>query len=273
MKPSSIRSYLFVPGNRADRFDKACAAGADAVIVDLKDAVALDEKSAARAAVDDWLSPATPVYLRINGADTEWFESDLALCGRAGVAGVILPKSERRDDLERVMQAGAPCILPLIETGAGFAAAEGIAAVRGVRRLLFGSIDFQLDMGIDGEGDPLLYFRSHLVLVSRLARIEAPVDGVTTAIDDDAQVFKDSARARALGFGAKLCIHPRQVAHVHAAFAPTEAEIAQARRVVDAADAANGAAVALDGRMVDRPVILKAQAILAEAGRRRGTPQ
>lgn len=148
------RSWLFVPGNRPERFDKACAAGADAVIVDLEDAVPPDEKDAARAALAGWLRPERPVVVRINGADSAWFEGDLALCAQSGLAGIMLPKAERCAELER-LGALAPTtpLLPLIETAAGFANAEALARGPGVRRLIFGSIDFQLDLGIAGDGE------------------------------------------------------------------------------------------------------------------------
>jgi citrate lyase subunit beta / citryl-CoA lyase len=125
-----------------------------------------------------------------------------------------------------------------------------------------------MDLGIDGEGEELLYFRSQLVLVSRLAGIQPPVDGPCTALDDAAQLSADTLRARRLGFGGKLCIHPKQVAPVNAAFAPSPEELAWAKRVLAAAAASDGAAVALDGKMVDRPVILKAEQIVRESARR-----
>jgi citrate lyase subunit beta/citryl-CoA lyase len=159
-------------------------------------------------------------------------------------------------------------LLPQIETAQGFENAYALASVPGVQRLLFGTLDFQMDLGIDGEGDELAYFRSEMVLVSRLAGIQPPVDGPSTALDDAAQVTADTHRARRMGFGGKLCIHPRQVAHVNAAFAPSVQDLGWARRVLAAAAAADGAAVALDGRMVDRPVILKAEQIVREAARR-----
>jgi citrate lyase subunit beta/citryl-CoA lyase len=258
------RSYLFVPANRPEMFDKACRAGADAVIVDLEDAVPFADKAAARAALAGWLSPQQPVLVRINGADTEWFADDLALCGAPGVRGVILSKAERADDIARLKDAGAPAILPLVESAAGFEHARAIAQAPGVERLLFGSIDFQLDLGIRGEREELLFFRSQLVLVSRLAGIGAPVDGVSTAIGDPAQLQGDATHARRMGFGGKLCIHPKQVAEVNRCFSPGEEELAWARRVLDAAAASNGAAVALDGKMIDRPVILRAREILGE---------
>jgi citrate lyase subunit beta/citryl-CoA lyase len=263
------RSYLFVPGNRPERFDKACAAGADAVIVDLEDAVPAAGKVAAREALAAWLSPRQPVLVRINGFDTEWFEDDLALCARAGVAGIVLPKAEHDASLAKLAAAGAAAILPLIESGLGLWNAAALARMPRVQRLVFGSIDFSLDMGIQEGHETLLYARSQLVLASRVAGVSAPVDGVTTTFDEPESVHADTLRARALGFGGKLCIHPKQVAPVHEAFAPTAEEVAWAGRVVAAAEAAQGGAVALDGKMVDRPVILIAQQMLEEAKRRK----
>jgi citrate lyase subunit beta/citryl-CoA lyase len=200
------RTYLFVPADRPERYAKALATGAGAVIVDLEDAVAPDAKAGARDALASWLArtPA-PVLVRVNAAETAWFADDLALCGHAAVAGVVLPKAERRADLAHASAiAAGKRLYPLIETAAGFDAMRTLAGAPGVERLVFGSIDFQVDLGIDGEGDELLCFRSQLVLVSRLAGIRAPVDGVSTAIDDAATLRADAERARRLGFGAKL---------------------------------------------------------------------
>ncbi len=258
------RSYLFVPGNRPERFDKALAAGADAVIIDLEDAVPEAEKDSARAAVQAWLSPEKAVLIRTNAAGSPAFRADLELCGHPGVAGIILPKAEALDD--QITGAAKP-IFPLIETAQGLWNALALAQTPGVQRLLFGSIDFQVDLGIAGE-EELGFHRAQIVLVSRVAGILPPVDGVTTAINDDAQIRSDTLRAKRMGFGGKLCIHPKQLAAVHAGFAPAADEVAWAGRVRDAAAAAGGAAVAVDGKMVDRPVMLRAEEILAEATRR-----
>ena len=152
----------------------------------------------------------------------------------------------------------------MVETAAGLQRAQALAATPGVVRLAFGSIDFQVDLGIEGDDDALLFFRSQLVLASRLASIAAPVDGVTVSTTDAGQLRHDTQRARRLGFGAKLCIHPQQVDTVHAVFAPSEAERDWAARVIAAMAQSAGAAVAVDGRMVDRPVLLKAQRIAAQ---------
>ncbi|MEK8051362.1 CoA ester lyase [Ideonella sp. DXS22W] len=265
-------SFLFVPGDRPERFDKALASGADAVIVDLEDAVSPAAKDTARAALDAWLAArpgdAPGVVLRCNGADTPWFAADLALARHAGVAAVMLPKSESPAAIARVTatRAGLP-VIALIESAAGLAQVRTIAATAGVQRLAFGSIDLQVDLGLrDATEDELLPWRLELVLASRLAGMAAPIDGVTTALDDAERLGADVARAKRLGFGAKLCIHPKQVATVRAGFRPTPAQLDWAQRVLAAAGSSGGAAVAVDGKMVDKPVLLRAQAILREAG-------
>ena len=263
------RSYLFVPANRPDRFDKALASHADAVIIDLEDAVPPDDKSTARNALAAWLSPAHPVIIRVNGADTPWFREDLTLARLPGVVGVMLPKAERIDEVFTVACVGAgTAVLPMIETAVGLANAQTIARAQGVERLVFGSIDFQLDLGISGDDVELASYRAQLVLASRLAGIAAPVDGVSTSIDDVDSLKVDAQRARRQGFGAKLCIHPRQVDTVNSAFGPSADEISWAQRVLEAAARSGGAAVSVEGRMVDRPVMMKAQAIVQEAGER-----
>lgn len=258
------RSYLFVPGDRPERIVKAFSAGAEAVIADLEDAVAPDAKTAARDLLADALSAEHAVYVRVNGADSAWFEDDLAVCAMPGVRGIVLPKAERVEDIARIgarLGAGMP-VLALIETARGMANAESIAACPAVQRLLFGSIDFQVDLGIEGDGLELLMFRSRLVLLSRLADLDAPVDGVTAAFDDPVLTAAEAQRARREGFGGKLCIHPKQIAAVNAAFSPSTDELAWAQRVVKVASEAGGSAVALDGKMIDKPVLAKAERIL-----------
>lgn len=269
MKDIIRRTYLFVPATRTDRVVKAWAATPDAVIVDLEDAVAIPDKTAARDAALRSLRDAAKVFVRVNGPETEWFDEDLKLCAAIGATGVIVPKAEHPEHLHYARQqlpTGVP-ILPLIETACGFANLAALCAVPQVQRLVFGSIDFQVDLGITGEGEELLYFRSGLVLSSRLAGLQPPVDGVTVEINDAQAVRDDALRAKRLGFGGKLCIHPRQVTTVNECFRPTAADISWARRIVEAADAAKGGAVAVDGKMVDRPVILKAEQILSESER------
>jgi citrate lyase subunit beta/citryl-CoA lyase len=260
----SPRSYLFVPGSRPDRFAKACAAGADAVVIDLEDSVAAADKAKARAAIASWLTPAQPVLVRVNVANSEYFHEDLKLGGKPGIAGVLLPKAERVDDIRNVAEHFSPHVplLLQIETAQGFWNAREMAGAKGVQRLLFGSIDFQLDLGMAAEEDELLYFRSRIVLASRLAGIQSPVDGVTTDINSPELVRADTLRARRLGFGGKMCIHPKQVRVVNECFAPTAEEESWARRVVEASAAVHGGATSVDGQMVDRPVLARAEKIL-----------
>jgi citrate lyase subunit beta/citryl-CoA lyase len=265
------RSYLFVPGTRPDRFPKACAVGADVVILDLEDSVAPAEKGKARAAIAGWLSAALPVMVRVNTSESEWFQDDLALANSPGIIGVLLPKAERDDEIHTIVAKFGPDvpILPQIETAKGFRNAMALCGAENVQRLLFGSIDFQLDLGMLAEEEELLYFRSQIVLDSRLAGILPPVDGVTTDINSPDRVRADTLRARRLGFGGKMCIHPKQVPIVNECFAPTDQEEAWARRIVEASAAAPGAAISVDGKMVDRPVLARAEAILAIAAQLR----
>jgi len=264
-----IRSLLFVPANRPERFEKALASGADAVIVDLEDAVPPDEKERARDALASWLAPSRNVFLRINAADTPWFRSDLALARLPGIRGVMLPKAERIDEVFTVSCVGAgTAVLPMIESAVGLNNVQTISRAQGVRQLVFGSIDFQLDLGIAADDAELLPYRAQLVLASKLAGLAAPIDGVSTAIDDPTGLAADTLRSRRLGFGGKLCIHPRQVSTVNSCFAPSADEIQWARRVLDAAARSGGAAVAVDGKMVDRPVMMRASTIVREAGDR-----
>ena len=291
-RPMHARSYLFVPANRPERITKALNSGADAVIVDLEDAVALDQKEFARSALADWLkaqesSPAPAcaeghvngsanhsarraprgIVVRINSVDP-WVEQDLELCAaHSFVQAVMVPKAESATVMmQRAHQCGNKPLIALIESAWGFENRREVAAVPAVQRLAFGSIDFQADTGITGDGDALLMVRSALVMASRLANLPSPVDGVSVAIDDPSELIVDARWARQLGFGGKLCIHPQQVAVVNREFSPSEAELAWARRVVSASDAAGGAAVSVDGRMVDRPVVLRAQSLLAQVG-------
>lgn len=261
-----IRSYLFVPASRPERIEKAFNAGAGAVIVDLEDAVSPSDKETARESLRKHLLPGRGVYVRINGADTPWFEQDLQLCKSPGVSGVLLPKAESREVVETVANAIGKdrLLLPLIETARGIDKAREMAATGLVQRFGFGSIDFQVDLRIDGEGEELLYFRSQIVLVSRLENLLPPVDGVTVVFDNEEIIRAETSRGRRLGFGGKLCIHPKQVPVVNGCYRPPEDLVDWARRVIEATDKSNGAAVAVDGKMVDVPVILRAREILSD---------
>lgn len=257
-------TFLFVPGDRPERFDKALSSGADLVIIDLEDAVAPDAKEAARAHLEAVLGDAARrVCVRINGADTPWFAKDLGLLKLPGVAAVMLPKAESADVLAMVSAAavGVP-LIPIIETARGLVAAVELARCPNVQQLAFGSVDFQQDLGIEGDGDELLFARSHLVLASRLAGIGAPLDGVTLEVKDAELVERDALRARRLGFGGKLCIHPAQVAPARKAFTPDAASITWANGVLAAVSGNTAGAITYEGLMIDKPVIDRAHRIL-----------
>ncbi len=260
------RTFLFVPGSRPDRFARAADSGAEQVILDLEDAVEPDVKDSAREAVCAWLASGGQGIVRVNAASTPWFREDCeAIAGAAGLAGVMLPKSEDPAviaELARLLGPARP-VVALVETALGIRDADAIAAAIGVARIAFGSVDFSTDIGCSHTREPLLLARSTLVRASRAAGIAAPVDGVTTDLDDETAAADDARYARTLGFRGKLCIHPRQLAPVVAAFRPTDGEVAWATRVVDAAS--DGSAQRVDGQMVDRPVLDRARQMLADS--------
>ena len=273
---SLARAFLFVPADRPERHARALATGAGGVIVDLEDAVAPERKVQARdqLAASFAALPAGDrrrLLVRINAAGTPWHDDDRAQIGALAaqglIAGIVLPKAECAADLSRVAEAAGPsaALVPLIESAAGLAAVDELAAGPQVLRLAFGNLDFQADLGLacDVDEAELVPVRLALLLASRRAGLPAPIDGVTPDWRDAVRLAADTARARRGGFGAKLCIHPDQVAPVHAALGPTAQELAWARRVVEAIRSAGGGVVSLDGRMVDAPVVRLAERLLA----------
>ena len=264
------RSFLFVPGHRPERFAKALASGADAVIIDLEDAVPLDAKDTARSALlsawaDFDAADRARLLVRVNPAGTPWHEADLAaVASLSGLGALMLPKAENPQQLEHAFTACGVPVLPLIESAEGVGQMDAIARAAGTLRLGLGHIDLQADLRIicgpdEAEIAPI---RLAMVVASRRAHLPAPVDGVTTATTDADVLARDAQRSRRFGFWAKLCIHPAQVAGVHQALAPTEAECDWARRVLAAEVAAGGGAFSVDGKMVDPPVLLLARQIL-----------
>jgi len=264
------RSYLFVPGDRPERFEKALASGADQVIIDLEDAVASADKAQARANIRAWLAQratAPQVVLRINGVGEAGHNEDVALGRLVGVAALMVPKAQSVSGLAGVAQALPPetKIIALVESVAGLMRLPDLVRVPGVERVGFGSIDFCLDAGMRDELGALDAVRSRIVLESRYAGLAAPIDGVSTAIDDAQLLQQDVARARAFGFGAKLCIHPRQVAAVNSGLMPSEQEVDWARRVMAAVAGDARGALQVDGKLIDKPLIELAESILARS--------
>lgn len=255
-------SYLFVPGDRPERFAKATASGADTIIIDLEDAVGPDDKDTARAAAMAWLVQGGTGVLRINGAETPWLASDLEALADFPEALIMVPKANVAALSHVSRHLPGRRLIPLIESVEGYIGVQEIATLSCVCRIAFGNLDFGLDARVPDTGASLDPVRLQIAIASRHAGLPPPIDGVTVDLDDAAVLTSDIARARALGFTAKLCLHPRQVAAVNEGFAPTKAELDRARRIVAAAGLAKGGVVQLDGRMIDRPVVERAQALL-----------
>ena len=256
------QSFLFVPGNRAERLPKAAASGADCIIADLEDGVQPADRPAARLAVAQWLHGGGRALVRINAHGTPEFAEDLAMVVASQALGIMLPKADGAS--LAVVQAalgGTRSLVALVESVAGVIALRDLAATPGLSRIAFGSIDFCLDAGIPGTEHELDFVRSRLVIESRFAGLPPPIDGVTPVIDQPEVVIRDAERARRFGFGGKLCIHPTQVALVNTAFAPTAAEVSWAEKVVAAASERAAGALLLEGQMIDRPVGARARAV------------
>jgi len=279
----ALRSFLFAPGNHARRVEKALTLSADAVILDLEDAVAISEKTATREFVVRAFGEPRPgkLYVRVNAYSTEWCYADIVSIARPGLDGIILPKVESADQLrstdwllanlerERGLPIGGIDLLPIIETALGM---SNIGAIAGsgsrTKRLAFGAGDYTLDLGMMWSRDEveLLPARSAVVMASRAAGIEPPIDTVWADLRD-AEGFAHSAEhAAALGFQGKMCIHPDQIAIANAAFSPSEQQLAWAKRVVAAFDEAERkglASIQLDGQFIDYPIVQRARQVIA----------
>ena len=266
-------TYLFVPGNRPERFTKALASGADRVILDLEDAVAAADKAHARQAIASWVatlasSDADRLLVRINDVTSPCHLDDVLWLQRTCIKHSMLSKCKSPAQVAQVLAHMPPGsrVLPLIETVRGVLAATAIAQAANVSRLAFGSLDYLLDLDLPGPGFALDAAALAIAMASRAANLPPPVAGVTPELDA-AQVQSDLAHARVLGYGAKMCIHPMQVAVVREAFLPDAQTLAWAQRVLTQWQQSNGAGVIqVDGQMVDKPVLLRAERILALAG-------
>jgi citrate lyase subunit beta/citryl-CoA lyase len=265
-------SYLFVPASDPRRVDKALASDAHAVIVDLEDAVAETAKDDARRLVARRLRAPRPgggaQLVRINALDTPYARADLEALDGLALDGVVVPKAEPQP-MQGLAPSGPP-VVALVETATGLRRAFETANRPRVAMLMLGVVDLALALGITAgpDGRELLHARSALVVDSVAAGLGGPIDGPCTAIGDEGALRAETAAAKALGYAAKACIHPSQLAVVHDVFAPSPEELARARRIVAAADEATAAgrgAVAVDGQMVDAPVVARARRLLASA--------
>lgn len=287
------RTFLFAPGNHARRVEKALGLGADAVILDLEDAVAIADKAATRKPVAQALKQSRRCrgYVRVNAPSTPYCYRDLVETIHAGVDGVFLPKVESAADLhaidwllaalerEQGIAEGTLDLVPQVETAAGVARVDRILQARSLRpyrapwrvkRVAFGAADFCLDVGLapSYEEPELAEARARIVLASRAAGVEAPLDSPWFHLRDMDGFRRALERSRRGGFQGRLCVHPDQVPVANEAFTPAAAEVARAERVVAAfrqAEANGAAAIEVDGQMIDYPVVRHAQALVETA--------
>ncbi len=272
MHTRTARTALFVPATRLERIAKALASGADAVIVDLEDAVAPADKEAARQALAAHLQahPAQRVWIRINGPGEAQHAEDVALCrASAAVAGIVVPKVDDAAALALAAAAGKP-LWPIIESAAAVQALEAIVAVPAAQRLCFGTLDMEVALGLEsgsaGAAALLDQLRGRLVLASARAGLEPPLDGVFPDFHDPDGLAAAMARARGMGFGGALCIHPVQVAVIHRVLEPDPAQLRWAGAVLEHAARHGPGVFVHEGRMVDAPVLALARRLLARAG-------
>jgi citrate lyase subunit beta/citryl-CoA lyase len=271
---SDARSLLFAPGSEREKLDRALDSDADAVIADLEDSVVPSEKERARDVVLEAFGRADAGALRlvrVNCARTRYFADDLVAISSAAVDGIVLPKATA--DAVAAIAGDTPPIVAIVETAEGLAGARELAAAPGVVALLLGAVDLGRELGLEPRGDglELIYPRAEIVLASALAGLRAPIDAVFTDVLDQHGLEEDARRGRALGMRGKACIHPAQIEVVNRVFAPSEQEIERAHAMVEAYEAAESTgrgAVAVDGELVDLPVLERARAVLAEASRR-----
>lgn len=283
---AATRSFMFAPANHPRRVEKVFELGADAVILDLEDAVAIAEKEMTRSKVVEAFKAADGGalrYVRVNGADTQYCQEDIKQTVGAWLDGIVLPKVESPEVLRQVDQwikeaesaagitTGSLDLLPIIETAAGVENAAAIATAGSrVKRLAFGGGDYTLDLDYlwSADEEVLQYARARLSHASRLGDLLPPVDTVVLQINDNERFIASAERGRKYGFGGKLCIHPNQVPLTNQVFTPSTDEIAHARAVVAAfeeAESQGSASIQLDGYFIDYPIVYKSQRILALA--------
>jgi citrate lyase subunit beta/citryl-CoA lyase len=279
-----LRSLLFVPGDRPDRMEKALAAGADALILDLEDSVAPAAKPEARRNVATFLNAhsETPLWVRINPLDGPEADRDLAAILSSHPDGIVLPKAEGGASVAELARRltdhgnATALILPIAtETPAAIFLLGSFAGAKRLAGLTWGAEDLPAAIGAagsrehDGRYTPPYEMVRSLCLFGAAAAGVAPIETVYPAFRDLEGLAAYAGRARRDGFTGMMAIHPDQVAVINAAFTPTEAELAHARAVVAAFEASPGAgALSLDGRMIDRPHLVQAQRTLAAASGR-----
>ena len=259
------RSLLFVPGNRPERFEKALQSGAGLVCIDLEDAVAPDAKGEAREAVVAFLkaTDAQHVSLRINAPGTQDCAADLAAIADLPLPFVMVPKVDTVDELDSVT-TDAP-LIPVIESGLSILNAAAILSQDRVRKGLFGGGDYAADLGVPMTFEAFHYARSHLAACS--AAFEKPIFDVPYLDVHDVDGGEaDTRRVADLGIHCRAAIHPKQINAIHAAYTPSDADIAKAQSLRDAYAAAEGNAALHEGKLIEAPLLRAAERILARAG-------
>ncbi|MGH3022566.1 MAG: HpcH/HpaI aldolase/citrate lyase family protein [Gaiellaceae bacterium] len=273
MSLATARSLLFAPGNEERKLQKALVAGADLVVADLEDAVPAGEKEAARAVARRVLGDAATgslVAVRVNGAGTVHWEADLEVVAGLELDALVLSKAT--PEAVAALGADGPPVVAIVETALGVRQAYETACHPRVAALVLGAVDLGLELGLEprADGQEVLYARSRLVVDSAAAGIRSPFDLVHVDTRDDEGLEDEARLARSLGFRGKACIHPAQVEIVNRVFSPTNEERKRAARVVEAYERAladGRGAVALDGEMIDLPVVERARRVLAESER------
>ena len=267
--PHRLCTQLFVPGNRPERFDKACTAGADLVTIDLEDAVGVNDKDSTRERVLNWLAKTEHknVSLRINAVDTAFGKADIQalLASKLSLPYLMVPKVEHKTDMEdlaAILPAGVGPFFPIIESALGLLNSRDIFSCERVQLAMFGSVDFSADINSEISWDAHLYARSHLIVCAAAENVTL-FDAPHINVKDLEDCKKSTARAKALGLHARSAIHPMQLAAIEAALYPTDEDISQARDIIAAYEAADGNVVLLNGKFVEEPVIKKARKTLA----------
>ena len=264
------KAFLFVPANRPERFIKALETGAH-IIVDLEDAVGLIDKPAARQSIIQNLVPlfekfGDRILLRMNSLSTDQASLDLDLIKTLPLKALIHPKTESSEQLDLISTylSSDSYIIPMIESAKGIDQLRSIASHPKTIRLTLGNIDLQADLGLrcDSNESELQGLRFQMTVLSRLFDLAPPIDGVTVDLQNEAQLLADLQRARGIGFLGKLCLHPKQIPTTLQFFQPSQDEVLRAQNIVEAFEKAQGGAVQLDGKMIDRPVFLLAQRLL-----------
>lgn len=269
MELPHLRSLLFAPGSDPRKLEKAFGSAADGVVCDLEDAVAPADKERAREVTAAALANASgPARLaRVNAAGTAWFEEDVALAAGLALDAIVLPKAS--PDAVDALGADGPPVVAIVETAMGLRQAFEIASRPRVAALLLGSVDLGAEVGLEtrADGQEILFARSTVAIDSAAAGLRGPFDVVHLDFADTAGLEAQCRLGRALGFRGKACIHPSQIETINRVFAPSEGEIEWAQSVVDAFEGQSEGVLAVNGTMVDRPVVERARRVLREAGR------